>query len=124
MWWWWGGWGEREKGQEDRVRAGRQEKKREEGASNPFYSESGIPGHCQVTVGRSLDKMLTQPAVSPWASHGEMEKAFYPFLLSKHRKTPTHRVQCSDMGAWDFPPSFQNQLPAFKTGGVIKDPEC
>ena len=34
-------------------------KKREEGASSPFYSESGIPGYCQVTVGQSLDKMLT-----------------------------------------------------------------
>ena len=29
------------------------------GASSPFYSESGTPGCCQVTVGRSLDKMLT-----------------------------------------------------------------
>ena len=26
-------------------------KKREEGASSPFYSESGIPGHCQVNCG-------------------------------------------------------------------------
>ena len=31
-----------------------------EGASSPFYSELGIPDHCQVTVGRSLDKMLTE----------------------------------------------------------------
>ena len=27
-----------------------QEQEREEGASSPFYSESGIPGCCQVTV--------------------------------------------------------------------------
>jgi hypothetical protein len=32
---------------------------REEGPSSPFYSESGTPGCCQVTVGWSLDKMLT-----------------------------------------------------------------
>jgi len=31
----------------------------EEGASSLFYSESGIPGCCQVTVGRSLDRVLT-----------------------------------------------------------------
>jgi hypothetical protein len=42
---------------EDRARARRQE--REEGASSLFYSESGTPGCCQVTVGWSLDKMLT-----------------------------------------------------------------
>jgi hypothetical protein len=29
------------------------------GAISPFYSESGRPGYCQVTVRRSLDKMLT-----------------------------------------------------------------
>lgn len=27
----------------------------EEGASSPFYSESGTPGYCQVTLGQSLD---------------------------------------------------------------------
>ena len=32
---------------------------REKGASRHFYSESGIPGCCQTTVGWSLDKMLT-----------------------------------------------------------------
>ena len=35
------------------------EQERKEGASSPFYSESGIPGYCQVTVGRSLEEMLT-----------------------------------------------------------------
>ena len=39
--------------QEDRVRAREQE--REDGASSPFYSESGTPGCCQGTVGQSLD---------------------------------------------------------------------
>jgi hypothetical protein len=29
----------------------------EEGTSSPLYSESGTPGYCQVTVGRSLDEM-------------------------------------------------------------------
>jgi hypothetical protein len=45
----------RGEGQEDRARARRQERK--EGASSPFYSGSGTPGCCQVTVGQSLDKM-------------------------------------------------------------------
>ena len=35
--------------------------KRAEVASSPSYSESGMPGYCQVTVGRSLDRMLTKP---------------------------------------------------------------
>jgi hypothetical protein len=43
---------------EERARSRRQE--RMEGASSPFYSESGTPGCCQVTVGWSLDKMPTQ----------------------------------------------------------------
>jgi hypothetical protein len=33
----------------------RQEQESKEGASNPFYSESVIPGCCQVTVGWSLE---------------------------------------------------------------------
>jgi hypothetical protein len=41
------------RGLKDRARARRQEV---EGVNSPFYSESGIPGHCQVTVGRGLDK--------------------------------------------------------------------
>ena len=47
------------------------DQEREEGASSPFYSGPGLPGYCQVTVGRSipgycqvtvgwsLDRMLT-----------------------------------------------------------------
>jgi hypothetical protein len=50
-----GEWGERGKGQEDRARR----QAREQGPSNSFYSESGMPGSCQLTLGRSLDKMLT-----------------------------------------------------------------
>jgi hypothetical protein len=34
-------------------------RERVEGASIPFYSGSGTPGSCQVTVEQSLDKMLT-----------------------------------------------------------------
>ena len=45
-------------GQEDRARA-REEQEIEEGASSPFYSESGIPGCCWVTVGQNLDIVLT-----------------------------------------------------------------
>ena len=52
MWWWW--WGA-EKEQE------RNKRPREQGerASSPFYSESGLLGCCQVTVGWSLDRILT-----------------------------------------------------------------
>ena len=53
---------EREKGKgngERRDREGKRvrELKREERASSPLYSESGIPGCCQVTVGQSLEEM-------------------------------------------------------------------
>jgi hypothetical protein len=44
------------RGQSGRKKARDQE--REEGASSPFYSESGTPGCCQVTVGRSLTIMI------------------------------------------------------------------
>jgi hypothetical protein len=37
-------------GGKDKVRARRQDSKREEGASSPCYSELGTPGCCQVTV--------------------------------------------------------------------------
>ena len=30
------------------------EQEREEGPSSPFYSGSGLPGCCQVTMGRSI----------------------------------------------------------------------
>ena len=36
-------------------RVGARKQEREEGANSPFYSESGIPDCCQVTVGQSLD---------------------------------------------------------------------
>jgi hypothetical protein len=48
-------------GARDGGRTRRQE--REEGASSPFYSESGTPGCCQVTAGQSLDKMSTHPSL-------------------------------------------------------------
>ena len=35
------------------------EQESEEGASSPFYSESGLPACCQVTVWWNLDRMLT-----------------------------------------------------------------
>jgi len=67
--------GEREEGngkRTDRDREGRREeskKTREQewgGANSPFHTESGIPGYCQVTVGQSLEEMLTAWAVSTW----------------------------------------------------------
>jgi hypothetical protein len=62
---------ETEKGREERERGGgngarknREGKRVREkgwgwGANSPFYSESGIPGYCQVTVGWSLEGRLT-----------------------------------------------------------------
>jgi hypothetical protein len=47
------------KGQEDRAGSKRLKQERVEGVKSPFYSESSTPGCCQVTVGESLDKMLT-----------------------------------------------------------------
>lgn len=49
-----------------KVREQGQEKKRarvREGIGSPFHSESGTHGHCQVTMGLSLDKMPTLAAV-------------------------------------------------------------
>jgi hypothetical protein len=54
----------REKGEGVRGQRGSRKaraREREEGASSPFYSGSDIPGCFQVTVGQSLDKMLTPP---------------------------------------------------------------
>ena len=45
--------GGREGGREEPKREAR-EQVREEGPSSPFYSRSGLPGCCQVTVGRSI----------------------------------------------------------------------
>ena len=49
----------RETGEGNGEREGKEQKQEqeseEEGASSPFYSESGTPGYCQVTVGQSLD---------------------------------------------------------------------
>jgi hypothetical protein len=42
--------------QETEGREEESERVREE-ASIPFYSESGTPGYCQVTVGQSLEEM-------------------------------------------------------------------
>lgn len=37
----------------------KREQESEEGASSPFYKESGIPGRRQVTVGQRLEGMPT-----------------------------------------------------------------
>jgi hypothetical protein len=47
------------KDKETEGRARDQEGKRPRGANSTFYSGSGLPGCCQVTVGWSLDRMLT-----------------------------------------------------------------
>ena len=53
-----GEWGK--KGEGTRTKQEQEGKsKREQKEVSIFYSESGIPGHFQVTVGWSLDKMLT-----------------------------------------------------------------
>ena len=44
---------EQEENGEKRDREGRGEEESEEGTSSPFYSKSGTPGYCQVTVGQS-----------------------------------------------------------------------
>jgi hypothetical protein len=49
------------------------EQEPEEGASNPYYSESGIPGCCQVTVGVELklnanNEDLCSNPEDPWLS--------------------------------------------------------
>ena len=47
-------------GRKDRAGARSQEQERAKGTSRPFYSKLCIPGgSCQITVGWSLDKMLT-----------------------------------------------------------------
>ena len=54
----WGREGGREGGREEpkgaREKQAGKSSKREEGLSSPFYSGSGLPGCCQVTVGRSI----------------------------------------------------------------------
>jgi hypothetical protein len=60
------------------------EQEREEGTSSPFYSGSGlpgccqgtvrrrrIPGYCQVTMGWSLDRMLTGSPQHEGSQHQE-----------------------------------------------------
>jgi hypothetical protein len=42
-----------------RQRGSRKTARKRGEASSPFYSESDRPGYCQVTVGQSLDKILT-----------------------------------------------------------------
>ena len=49
----------REGGREEQEQEKAREQESKEGANSPFYSESGIPGYCRVTVGQSLDRMLT-----------------------------------------------------------------
>jgi hypothetical protein len=37
----------------------REKQESNQGTSSPFYTGSSLPGCCQVTVGQSLDRMLT-----------------------------------------------------------------
>ena len=50
------------------AKARERERERERGSS-PFYSESGTPSSCQITVGQSLDKMLTIMVYDKKKSH-------------------------------------------------------
>jgi hypothetical protein len=45
----------------EKEEVGEEEQENEEEASSPFYSESGTPGCCQVTVEPILDGMPTKP---------------------------------------------------------------
>ena len=51
--------GERKGGREEPKRKRENNRIRERGASNPFYSGPDLPGCCQVIVGWSLDRILT-----------------------------------------------------------------
>ena len=53
-----------------------QEQESEEGASSPFYIESGTPGYCQVTVGWSVEELPTTHAmVKVWQSEDMLKDA-------------------------------------------------
>jgi hypothetical protein len=61
-------WGEMGEGNGETGRRSKRTEQEQEGnraeergkvANSPFYSQSGTPSCCQVTVGYSLDKMLT-----------------------------------------------------------------
>jgi hypothetical protein len=54
----WEGSGER-RDRERREEGSKKSKRERRGSRRAFYSESGTPGCCQVTVGRSLEEMLT-----------------------------------------------------------------
>jgi hypothetical protein len=45
---------------EERGEKGKRIRESKEGANSSFYTESGISGCCQVTVGWSLKEMLTR----------------------------------------------------------------
>ena len=68
-----------EKGEESKRREEKQES--EEGASGPFHTESGTPGCCQVTVGRSLEEMLTDNVL--FCSLGRLELTIVPSLRTR-----------------------------------------
>jgi hypothetical protein len=55
---------EGEQEQEERERERERGRRRRRRGKQPFYSESGTPGCCQVTVGQSLDKMPTNRFLS------------------------------------------------------------
>ena len=58
-----GEWGEKGQRGKSREKEKSKRKRVRRGASSSFYSESGTPGCCQVTVGHSLDRM---PALVPF----------------------------------------------------------
>jgi hypothetical protein len=57
----------RERGEEGGDRAGARRQESKEGANSPLYNGSGLSGCCQVTVGWSLDRMLTVPSCTCFA---------------------------------------------------------
>jgi hypothetical protein len=51
--------GRKGEGKQRKNKKGARAREQGEGKQPFFYSESGIPGYCQVTAGQSLDRMLT-----------------------------------------------------------------
>lgn len=60
---------------------GRKSKRARRGRAAPFIV-SGILGYCQVTVGQSLDRMLTVE----WICFSERHDGDYPVLMAVHCK--------------------------------------
>lgn len=107
----------------------REARRQRKGTCSPFYSESGILGCCQVTVGRSLDKRLTastssnitQGLVLRWDVTWERASKILPLCgllsgcgFSYRMKKYKIYLNCSHLG----------MLPvSLETGEMLRDSE-